>query len=102
MNFIFQFDMQGYTGGDETADLSFKFWLSHNSALDTEDDYELTYTPNHNELATDRTDDTEHAITLNHDSPNGSPLVSIVKVLFLKHYYCFLFLFNFKGNFGQV
>ena len=81
--------MQGYTGGDETTDLTFKFWLSHNSVLDAEDDYELTYTPNHNDLATDRTDDTEHTITLNHDSSGGSPLVSIMKVLFLQYFYSF-------------
>ena len=81
--------MQGYTDGNEATDLTFKFWLSHNSVLDAEDDYELLYMPSHNDLGIDRTANTEHTITLNHDSTGGTPLV-------------ITFYFYFCSNFRRI
>ena len=76
---IFQFDMQGYTGGNENTDLTYRLWLSHNSILDNDEDYELPHVPNDSELTDDRSDNTAHTLNL-----NSQPLVRTVHYNVLK------------------
>ena len=65
--------MQGYTGGSENTDLTFVLWLSHNSILDNDEDYELPHVPNDSELTDDRSDNTAHTLNL-----NSQPLVRTI------------------------